>query len=178
MELAKRVATATLLLFVAASVGVLVFQEVGQPRAPGLDEPEANATQPTTEVSAADSRAEPEPGASNEAHVMAYYFHNTRRCTTCLKIETAAEVALRQTYAEELESGRLVWEAICMEEPENEHFVYEFYLASPSLVVARVSGDSLTEWELLDQTWALIRTPEQFDAYVIETVAEFLEVHP
>ena len=178
MELAKRVATATLLLFVATSVGVLVFQEIGQPRAPNLDEPEAAVTQPVTEASAEVSGAEPETAAGSEARVMAYYFHNTRRCATCLKIETAAEMALRQTYGEEIESGRLAWEAVCMEEPEHEHFVYEFDLASPSLVIARVSGDHVTEWKLLDQTWALIRNPEQFDAYVVDTVAGFLEVGP
>ena len=105
MEIVKRVVTAALLLFVAASVGTLVFQEIAQPpQAPGNDAPEGAATQPAAEEGAADSDAPPESAESSEAHIMAYYFHNTRRCTTCLKIEEAAEAALRQTYVEELEN--------------------------------------------------------------------------
>lgn len=179
MEIAKRVVTAALLLFVAASVGTLVFQEVGQPpQAPGVDDSEAAAAQPGEAASASHSGVEPESTAGNESYVVAYYFHNTRRCATCLKIESAAETALRQTYMDELESGRLVWQTICMEEPEHEHFVYEFNLASPSLVAARMEGDRVTEWRLLDQTWALIRNPEQFDTYVLGVFASFLEVSP
>ena len=179
MEIAKRVVGAALLLFVAVSVGTLVFQEVGQPtRTPETTTVGPASTNPVEETPVANSEQE---GASTENApdvVMAYYFHNTRRCTTCLKIETAAEAALRQTYAAEIERSELVWQTVCMEEPEHEHFVYDFDLASPSLVAARVVGGEITDWALLDQTWALIRKPEQFDAYVIDAFASFLEVRP
>ena len=177
MEIAKRIVGAALLLFVAVSVGVLVFEEVGRPTAqpPITDESEPASAQPSGEESAAGSGQTPEPVPAPEPYVIAYYFHNTRRCTTCLKIEAAAEAALRQSYVEELESGRLIWQTICMEEPEHAHFVYDFDLASPSLVAARIEEDRVAEWQLLDQTWALIRKPEQFDTYVIDAFASLLE---
>lgn len=171
METARRIIRGGLLLFVAVSVGFAIYQEVG----PTGATPVSVDSPPAASVSAAPDAAPDTDAGHAGTQIIAYYFHNTRRCATCLKIEAAAESALRIRFAEDLETGRLVWEPVCMEEPQHDHFIDEFKLTSPSLVAARIEGDRVTDWALLDRTWALVRDPEPFDDYVIGVFDRFLE---
>ena len=109
--------------------------------------------------------------------VIAYYFHNTLRCKTCLKIERTAREALEEVFAADFASGRLVWQSLNMEKPENEHFVHDYKLAMPSLVLVLMEGEAETDWKRLDDTWTLIRDEDKFISYVVEEAKAYLGVH-
>jgi thioredoxin 1 len=59
------------------------------------------------------------PAAAKAANqVVAYYFHGTVRCETCLKIERLALETLQQRFASELAASRLVFMSVNYDQPE------------------------------------------------------------
>jgi hypothetical protein len=105
---------------------------------------------------------------------IAYYFHRTVRCPTCLSIEKQSQEAIEGAYTEELSAGRLEWRAVNIEEPGNEHFEKDFALQSQSLVIVEMTGERVTRWKLLPQVWELVEDPYGFREYVVREVAAFL----
>ena len=175
IERLRKLATTALLLFVAASIGVMISNEVStrgvtaDDARPAVEEEgsrEPASEAPAQEIPTRDTA----PADAAPPPVVAYYFYNTQRCVTCLRIEQAAKAAMEIAFAAELADGRLVWSSLNMQLPENLHFIDEYSLPFPSVVLAQ--GD---EWALLDQTWTLIRDRETFDAYVVAATREFLE---
>lgn len=182
--MAKKVTTIVLLAFVAASVVYLVYSESGTE--------EAKPAQATTGVStgfgvheaggkpvagSATTPGEPAPDAEQAAHkVIAYYFHSTQRCATCLKIERLAEAALREQFAAAFESGQLEWHAVNMEESPNEHFVHDYQLVTSSLVLVDLHDDEQRDWTEMEKVWEYVHDDEAaFKQYVAQQAREYLE---
>jgi hypothetical protein len=131
--------------------------------------------------------AVPEEGAATEAGsnqkpdasetpstVIAYYFHGTRRCKTCLTIEAYADETMRAGFQQELETGRLTWLVLNVEKPENEHFVQDFELATRSVVLVEVKDGKTEKWKSLDKVWKLVGDKEAFVAYIQKETADYL----
>lgn len=138
------------------------------------------ASEPTPESEGASAAVATTDGSSNQPdtiQVIAYYFHNTKRCRTCLKIESTAREAMEEVFAENFASSELVWHSLDMEKPENEHFVYDYRLAMPSLVLVLTKEEIEVDWKRLDDTWTLIRNKENFINYVVEETQAYLGVH-
>ena len=95
--MSKNILSVGLLLFVAASIAVLVVKSLQQG-------PPADAWSP------------PSDG------VVAYYFHGKVRCVTCKSIEAFAHEAIQSGFAEQLGQRRIVWRVVNYEQPGNEHF--------------------------------------------------------
>lgn len=208
MKLMRTVITILLLLFVGATVGTLIAQEVARPDAQPITVNTASPTVeapiiPTNGQTSSDASASPielpevddedlaegetsegsevgepatergEPMADASCVIEAVYFHNTHRCVTCLKIEGDAKAIVEEVFAEELAEGTLRWSAVNME--DNPSQSVEYGLAAPSLVLLRKSGGQITEWVLLAETWALVRSTTRYSAYIIDSFQAFLE---
>jgi len=179
---ARNLVTAALLVFVLVSLGVFVANETGRHSALA-DQQEATptqvpaSTQRTSQETTAAVPAIANAGRGEASRVIAYYFHNTSRCPTCLKIEQTAREAMEEVFAEDFASGRLVWHSLDMEKPENEHFVYDYELAMPSLVLVLMVEEAEIDWKRLDDTWTLIRDEDKFVNYVVEETKGYLGVH-
>jgi len=200
VKLLKRTLTVLLLLFVGATVGMLVAQEVSHPSVKTADGRSAEAHAPPasddvpSEVALSDEEAPPpaafaepvstasettlpaieEPAANPDPScvVEAIYFHNTARCRTCKKIEETAKLVLESGFPEAFASGRVRWSAINME--KQRHYVEEYELVKPTLVLVRTVGD-VPDWIALDETWTLIRYEGRFSDYVHSSMEQFLE---
>ena len=139
-----------------------------------------DASEPTSEPEEAQATVAATNGSSDQPdtiQVIAYYLHNTNRCRTCLKIESVAREAMEEVFAENFASGELVWHSLDMEKPENEHFVYDYGLAMPSLVLVLTKEGLEVDWKRLDDTWTLIRNEQNFTKYVVEETQAYLGVH-
>jgi len=178
---AKAVGTIMLLAFVAVSVGYLIVSEFKASSAadPATETPAAPVVgeQPTEDAPAVEAVPEEPPAAAAPGHkVVAYYFHNTQRCKTCLKIERLAEEALREEFAPAFEAGELEWRAVNMEEPPNEHFVQDYQLVTSSLVLVDVHDGAERDWTNMEKVWEFVHDDEAaFKQYVAEQVREYLE---
>jgi thioredoxin 1 len=115
------------------------------------------------------------PAAATAANqVVAYYFHGTVRCETCLKIERLALETLQQRFASELAASRLVFMSVNYDQPENRSCLEQYKLPCPSLVVARLETGKEEKWKLLGETWQLVEDTNKFNQYVGNEVERFL----
>jgi hypothetical protein len=107
--------------------------------------------------------------------LIAYYFHRTQRCRTCLTIERYAKEALTEAFPEALKTGELEWRVLNVEESANEHFVTEYEFTSGALVLVDMQDGEQTEWQNLDRVWELVGDELKFKAYVEAAAMAFLE---
>lgn len=150
----KPIVTAGLLAFVVVSLTAALADVVGL----------RQANQPAT-PSTADSRGN---------RLITYYFHTSTRCPTCRAIEANARDAL----APEVEAGQLEWRVINYEEPGNLHFVEEFKLLCPSVVLVQTFEGTPIRWKNLERVWELHDDKPAFLAYTRAELASFQEVRP
>jgi hypothetical protein len=169
----KSVVTIILLLFVAASVTYLVVGEARSKTVP--TDPAVKAAIPPTPVAGESPRATAKPADEKQAPVLvAYYFHGTMRCPTCLKMEQYAKEAIEEKYPSELENGRFRWEAVNYDEPANEHFRKEFELVASTLVVVSNGPSDKRTWRKLERTWDIVGDEAAFKRYVVDEVTALL----
>jgi hypothetical protein len=106
--------------------------------------------------------------------VVAYYFHGTRRCANCKKIEAYSREAVEKGFPDELESGLLEWRVINIDEPENRHYVDDYKLYTKSVIVTGVHDTTETDWKNLEKIWQLLGSKEKFIEYVRKEVRTYL----
>ena len=111
-----------------------------------------------------------------EKGVAAYYFHGTRRCPTCRKIEAPTNEAIQTGLATDIKDGRLVWNVLNIDEDANNHFIQDFQLTSSSVILVRYDGGESKKWKNLDKVWRLVRSDKnQFVSYVQSEIKSYLE---
>ena len=106
--------------------------------------------------------------------VIAYYFHGTMRCETCQRIERHAREVIEQRFKAELAAKRLVFKPLNYDLPENAHFLQDYKLPCPSLVLVRRQAGKDEKWKLLAETWQLVEDGTKFNRYVEDAVDKSL----
>ena len=107
--------------------------------------------------------------AADTAQTIAYYFHGTVRCETCLRIEKQAQELIANRF-----SSQVVFRSVNYDEPENSHFSKDYKLPCPSLVLVRMNNGKNQNWKLLGQTWDHVQIPPKLDQYIEEETTKFL----
>jgi hypothetical protein len=136
-------------------------------------------TTPNDAIPASQSAPAPAPTSTAAAPAdppkfVAYYFHRTVRCPTCLSIEKQAQAAIEEAYAPELSAGLLEWRPVNIEESGNAHFEADFALEAQSLVLVETAGGHVTRWKNLKRVWELVEDPLSFPVYVVDEIGVFL----
>ncbi len=106
--------------------------------------------------------------------IVAYYFHGAFRCPTCLKMEQYSKEAIEKYYGDEIDSGKLVFKVINVEEKGNEHFVNDYRLYTKSLILSLVKDGKEINSKNLDKIWEYVGNKQKFLDYVSEEVKNFL----
>jgi hypothetical protein len=114
------------------------------------------------------------PAAEGPPVVIAYYFHRTLRCPTCLHIEATAKQVIQDRFAGELDAGLLRVESVDIQKQGNEHFAEDYELGSPSLVLVRMVNGQRASWKNCAKVWELDQTEAAFAEYVQGEVAGML----
>ena len=112
----------------------------------------------------------PAARSTETTQVIAYYFHGTVRCETCLRIEKQAQELINSRFA-----GEVVFKPVNYDKPENAHFSKDYKLPCPSLVLVRQKDGKDQEWKLLGQTWDHVQIPPKLDRYIEEETSKFLQ---
>lgn len=161
---AKLIVSAVLLLFVIASGVWLVLSP---------DE----TTPPSAQKAEFAKRLN--GGSAEEAvegrRVVAYYFHGDVRCATCNKLEAYTGEAINQGFADELQSGRLVWRVVNYDKKGNEHFVDDYSLPYQSVILVEQIDGHETAFRNLEQVWELVGDKNAYLEYVRTETRHFLD---
>lgn len=141
----KNLIAGALLIFVLASVVILVGREMREPTA---------------------DEAAPAAEQLPQKALLVYYFHGEMRCPTCRKIENYSHEAVQAAFAEELAQDTLLWKVVNYEQPENSHFATEYEIVSPTVVLVRMVDGNAAEWRNLGRVWELVGDRDAFTEYI------------
>ena len=161
---AKTVVTEALLMFVAVSVtGMVLKERASEPMAP-----EPVLVPEMGPLGAISAPTLPQDG------VAALYFHGDTRCPTCRKIEATAEETIATSYAEEMKRGTVTWQDVNYEMPAHRHYLDDFGLAAPTLVLVKTNHGQQVAWRNMDRVWELVGDRVAFSAYVQDGINSYL----
>jgi len=148
--------TLGLLAFLAVSVLAIVAKELGG-RSPAEDSEAAKAASTMTDG------------------VMVYYFHGNVRCTDCQLIEAYTGEAVEAFFPDELANGRLAFQVINYDTPGAQHFIADYQLVSPSVVLVRYDNGAQVDWYNLSGVWRLERSKSDFLTYIRQQTETMLQ---
>lgn len=114
-------------------------------------------------------------GAQPSAKVIAYYFHGSFRCPTCMNMEKYSREAIDSNFKDALASGKLEFNAVNVEDHGNEHFVDGYKLHTKALILSLVKGGKEIKHRNLDKIWELAHNKQKFINYVTGEVTEFMK---
>jgi hypothetical protein len=107
--------------------------------------------------------------------VIVYYFHGTFRCVTCTNMEKYAREAIEANFKDALQSGKLEFKAVNVEESKNEHFTKDYQLYTKSLILSFMRDGKEVRSKNLDRIWELARNRQKFIEYVAGEVHGFMK---
>lgn len=111
---------------------------------------------------------------ASESKIIVYYFHRTYRCPSCLQIEAWSFDAIQESFAQALEQGRIIWETIDVDKPENSHFIREYQVSTQSLIIVEMTGKKQKRYKNLEKVWEYLPDQQAFYEYVTHEVNKFL----
>ena len=157
----KRAAGYFLLAFVGISVVFAILQE----RRPA----------PQAQAPALVSAPAPAPAKAGKPVVIARYCHGSARCSNCVKIERYSREAIETGLRKALDSGRLRFEIVNVEEPANRHYVQDYGLYTKSLVLIAEAGGKEVRHKVLNDVWNHLSDKTAFMSYVRSETEGFLK---
>jgi len=115
------------------------------------------------------------PAATNESRITTntgavqkvevYHFHRIQQCYSCRTVGAYAEETVKTYFAQELESGRVVFGHINIEEPENKALVDQYGPTGSSLWIGVYDKDGFHKEENV-KVWYKIGDKEAYLAYL------------
>ncbi len=128
----------------------------------------------TVAVEEAADSTQAEKQAEVSDKVIAYYFHGTRRCASCRKIEAYSVEAIEMGFADDLKGGTLEWQVINIDEDANKHYIKEYQLYTKSVILSHVKDGKEVAWKNLDKVWTLLGNKQDFVDYVQAETRTFM----
>ena len=106
--------------------------------------------------------------------IIAYYFHGTRRCASCRKIEAYSTEAIETGFVDDLKGGTLEWQVINIDDDANKHYIKDYELYTKSVILSHVKDGKEIGWKNLDKVWTLLGSKEGFVDYVQTETRAFM----
>ena len=107
--------------------------------------------------------------------VIVYYFHGSFRCYTCNMMEKYSREAMDTNFKQALDSGKLEFQAVNVEERDNRHFIQDYQLYTKSLILSLVKDGQEIKAKNLDKIWEYARDKQQCIDYVTQETKALLE---
>jgi hypothetical protein len=111
--------------------------------------------------------------SNQKNYVKVVYFHTDYRCATCTKLEKYSQETVEKYFANDLKSGKIVWESINYEEDKNEHYIDKFNLYNKSLILMKYENGKLKEWKNLEKIWELVSNKSKYVDYVKKEIKKY-----
>lgn len=104
-----------------------------------------------------------------------YYFHRSARCFSCNTMGEFVRNLLNNRYGEELKSGKIVFEQLNVELPENKEIAKKFQASGSSLFINRIiDGEDNIEQDTA--IWRVLGSEESFNKYLGDKINSYLDL--
>ena len=171
----KKITTIGLLIFVAASLVMLIskgilFNRTGKTLQNSIQAQQENQEVSFQTIGSSDYIIKPDANVD-----VVYYFMTTQRCQNCMKIETYTQEAVQENCEEMLNNKKMLWKMVNVDEPQNRHFIQDYQLITKSVVLVKYRDSKQVEWKNLDQVWNLLGDKTAFQDYIINEIESFVK---
>lgn len=106
--------------------------------------------------------------------VLVTYFTTDVRCASCVRIEMLTRQSVEQGFAPLVAEGRVVFQTINVDRPENRHFIKDYKLVSKTVIVSDMHDGREQRWVNLQEVWFKLRDPAEFERYIASAVRDYL----
>lgn len=103
-----------------------------------------------------------------------YHFHGTHQCYSCKTVGAYAEETVNTYFADELKSGKIVFDHINGDLPENKELVIKYGVTGSSLWLGTYSEDGKFKAEENVNVWYKIKDKEDYMNYLKEIIEQKL----
>jgi len=100
------------------------------------------------------------------ATIEVYHFHATRQCYTCKTLGEFSEETVKTYFQDELDSGKIVYNHINIDEPENEILTKKFGATGSSLIIGINGKDGSFSKQADTNVFYKISDKEEFMNYL------------
>jgi hypothetical protein len=108
-------------------------------------------------------------------HINVYYFFTNVRCSRCYAFEKFTKEALERYFTPELNSGKIIFKPLNIDQKENQHFMKEYQLYTKAVVISMVNGDKEIKHKNLPKIWEYVGDKEKFYNYIKTETNQYLE---
>jgi hypothetical protein len=98
--------------------------------------------------------------------VEVYHFHGTHQCYSCKTVGAYAEETVNTYFANELESGKLVFASVNIELPENKALADKYEAKGSSLLIGVYGKDGSFSKQEDSAVWYKIDNKEDYMSYL------------
>ncbi len=121
----------------------------------------------TTPVAAENTIETPpeESGDDEDVTVELYHFHGTHQCYSCVRLGELAEKTVETYFADELESGELVFGHINYDLPENKELKERFEVTGSSLWIGTTADGNFNKEENIN-VWYKLNDEKGYLSYL------------
>ncbi|MGM0597655.1 MAG: nitrophenyl compound nitroreductase subunit ArsF family protein [Myxococcota bacterium] len=145
----KHILTSLLLIFVAASIGTLIYKQ--------------------TRPSQKQNKIKKIKGKK----LLVLYFHGNKRCRTCRNMEKFTREAVNKDFSQKVAKGEIEIRTINLDKPGNDHYVSDYDLSSRFVVLSFVEKGKEKQFRRLVKVWKLAHNKEKFINYIQDEIKTF-----
>jgi len=95
-----------------------------------------------------------------------YHFHATNQCYSCITVGNFAEETVNTYFVDELKSGKIVFDHINGDLPENKNLVIKYGMTGSSLWLGTYTKDGTFNAEENVNVWYKIKDKEDYMNYL------------
>jgi hypothetical protein len=107
--------------------------------------------------------------------IIAYYFHPTARCPSCINIENFTKEVVETLFSKESKAGLISFKQLNIEDSLNEHYIEDYKLDVSSVILAKFVNNKQVKWKNLEHVWKFSGEKENFFKYMKIEVKQFLK---
>ena len=112
-------------------------------------------------------------GSSAVEKVEVYHFHLKHQCYSCIRLGELAEQTVNKNFADELESGKLVFGHVTVDDPADKEIVDKYGASGSSLMIGVYTPDGF-KVEEDTKVWYKLGNPDEYEAYLKDLIEKRL----
>jgi rhodanese-related sulfurtransferase len=173
--------------------GILAWAEAGLPTKIGTVEKQACCSDPSSTACNPDGTCKSPLENTEVKHDLAsaknmnanrqlstsrieiFAFHGTRQCETCKNMKANTKSTLDTYFANELKSGKIVYQVIDVDDPKNEKLAEKFEATGTALMVNKIVNgkDNIVDWS--DFAFDKANNPKEFNPELKTKISSLLK---
>ncbi len=111
----------------------------------------------------------------SSTRIEVYAFHGTNQCETCKNMKAHTKATLEKYFAEELKSGKIVFQIIDVDDPQNEKIAEKFQATGTALMLNEIKNGEEKIIDLSDMAFEKANEKELFVEDFKYRIAELIK---